>query len=44
MKKLILISTFVALTLNSQAGELTNKISETASDFISNLIPGEGTT
>ena len=44
MKKLILISTFVAITLNSQAGELTNKISETASDFISNLIPGEGTT
>ena len=44
MKKLILISSFVALTFNSQAGELTNKISETASDFISNLIPGEGTT
>ena len=44
MKKLVLISSFVALTFNSQAGELTNKISETASDFISNLIPGEGTT
>ena len=44
MKKLILISSFVALTFNSQAGELTNKISETASNFISNLIPGEGTT
>ena len=44
VKKLILISSFVALALNSQAGELTNKISETASDFISNLIPGEGTT
>ncbi len=44
MKRLILVSTFLALAFNSQAGELTNKISETASDFISNLIPGEGTT
>ena len=44
MKRLILISTFLAFAFNSQAGELTNKISETASDFISNLIPGEGTT
>ena len=44
VKKLILVSTFLMLTFNSQAGELTNKISETASDFISNLIPGEGTT
>ena len=44
MKKLVLISSFVALALHSQAGELTSKISETASDFILNLIPGEGTT
>ena len=42
MKRLILVSIFLALAFNSQAGELTNKISETASDFISNLIPGEG--
>ena len=44
MKRLILVSTFLALAFNSQAGELTNKISETASDFLQNLIPGEGTT
>ena len=44
MKRLILISTFLAFAFNSQAGELTNKISETASDFLQNLIPGEGTT
>ena len=44
MKRLILVSTFLAFAFNSQAGELTNKISETASDFLKNLIPGEGLT
>ena len=32
------------LAFNSQAEDIQNKIANTASDFISNLIPGEGTT
>ena len=44
MKKLILIFFTLIYCVNSNAEELSNKIAETASDYISNLIPGEGTT
>ena len=45
MQKLILIFFTLIYCINSNAEELTNKIAETASDYISNLIPGDdGTT
>ena len=45
MKKIIfLIISLVFLTFNLHAEDKTNKIAKTASDYISNLIPGEGTT
>ena len=44
MKKFILITSMLLLALNSQAEDIPNKIAKTASDFVSNLIPGEGTT
>ena len=44
MQKLILIVFTLIYCVNSNAEELSNKIAETASDYISNLIPGEGTT
>ncbi|MDC0865929.1 inverse autotransporter beta domain-containing protein [Candidatus Pelagibacter sp.] len=44
MKKIILITSILLLAFNSQAEDIPNKIANTASDFISNLIPGEGTT
>ena len=44
MQKLILIFFTLIYCINSNAEELTNKIAETASDYISNLIPGKGTT
>ena len=44
MKKVILIFFTLIYCVNSNAEELSNKIAETASDYISNLIPGDGTT
>ena len=44
MQKLILIFFTLIYCVNSNAEELSNKIAETASHYISNLIPGEGTT
>tara|TARA_B100001057_G_scaffold396616_1_gene406470 strand:- start:136 stop:990 length:855 start_codon:yes stop_codon:yes gene_type:complete len=45
VKKIIfLIISLVFLTFNLHAEDKTNKIAKTASDYISNLIPGEGTT
>ena len=44
MQKLILIVFTLIYCVNSNAEELSNKIAESASDYISNLIPGEGTT
>ena len=44
MQKLILIFLTLIYCVNSNAEDLSNKIAETASDYISNLIPGEGTT
>lgn len=44
VKKIILITSILLLAFNSQAEDIPNKIANTASDFISNLIPGEGTT
>jgi len=44
MKKIILVLSILLVSFSSQAEDLTNKISETTSGYISNLIPGEGTT
>ena len=44
MKKLIIILYAIIFSINSQAADISQKISETASDYISNLIPGEGAT
>jgi len=44
MKKIILVFSFLLVSFSSQAEDITNKISETTSGYISNLIPGEGTT
>ena len=44
MKKIILALFILLVSFNSQAEDLTNKISEATSGYISNLIPGEGTT
>ena len=44
MKKILFIFLSLVLSINTQAEDLTKKIAETASDYISNLIPGDGTT
>jgi hypothetical protein len=44
MKKIILVLSILLVSFSSQAEDLTNKISEATSGYISNLIPGEGTT
>jgi hypothetical protein len=44
MKKIILVLSVLLVSFSSQAEDLTNKISEATSGYISNLIPGEGTT
>ena len=44
MKKIILVLSILLISFSSQAEDLTNKISEATSGYISNLIPGEGTT
>ena len=44
MKKILLIILTLVFSFNSQAEDITKKIAETASDYISNLIPGDGTT
>ena len=44
MKKIILFLSILMFCSSSQAEDLTKKIAETASSYISNLIPGEGTT
>ena len=44
MKKIILVLSILVFSLSSHAENLSNKIAETTSGYISNLIPGEGTT
>ena len=44
MKNIILVLSILLVSFSSQAEDLTNKISEATSGYISNLIPGEGTT
>ena len=44
MKKLIIILYVLIFSINCQAADISQKISETASDYVSNLIPGEGAT
>ena len=44
VKKIILIISFALLAINSHAEEISNKIAKSTGDFISHLIPGEGTT
>ena len=44
MKKIILVLSILLISFSSQAEDLTNKISEATSGYISNLISGEGTT
>ena len=44
MKKILFIFLTLFFSFNSQAEDITKKIAETASDYISNLIPGDGTT
>ena len=44
MKKVLFIFLTLVFCINSQAEDITKKIAETASDYISNLIPGDGTT
>ena len=44
MKKIILVLSVLLVSFSSQAEDLTNKISEATSGYISNLISGEGTT
>ena len=44
MKKIILVLSILLVSFSSQAEDITNKISEATSGYISNLIPGEGTT
>ena len=44
MKKIILVLSILLVSFSSQAEDFTNKISEATSGYISNLIPGEGTT
>jgi hypothetical protein len=44
MKKIILVLSILLVSFSSQAEDLTNKISEATSGYISNLISGEGTT
>ena len=44
MKKIILFLSILMFCSSSQAEDLTKKIAETASSYISNLVPGEGTT
>ena len=44
MKKFLVIFFSLVFGFNSQAEDLSNKIAETASYYISNLIPGDGTT
>ena len=44
MKKFIFILLALVFSFNSQAEDISKKIAETASDYISNLIEGNGTT
>ena len=44
MKRLIIILVTLIFCISAQAADLSKKISETTSGYISNLIPGEGTT
>ena len=44
MKKIILTLSIVVFCFSSHAENLSNKIAESTSGYISNLIPGEGTT
>ena len=44
MKKIILALSIVIYCFSSHAENLSNKIAESTSGYISNLIPGEGTT
>lgn len=44
MKKVILVLSILVFSFSSHAENLSNKIAETTSGYISNLIPGEGTT
>ena len=44
MKSAIIIFFILIFSTISHANDLSKKITETASNYISNLIPGEGTT
>ena len=44
MRKIILVLSILLFSFSSHAENLSNKIAETTSGYISNLIPGEGTT
>ena len=44
MKKFLIILLALSFSFNSLAEDISKKIAETASDYISNLIPGDGTT
>ncbi len=44
MKRLTLILVTLIFCISAQAADLSKKISETTSGYISNLIPGDGTT
>ena len=44
MKKIFLVISILVFCFSSHAENLSNKIAETTSDYISNLISGDGTT
>ena len=44
MKKILVLFLTLVFSFNTHAEDIPKKIAETASDYISNLIPGDGTT
>ena len=44
MKKILIIFLTLVFSFNSQAEDISKKIAETASDYVSSLISGNGTT
>ena len=44
MKKILIVLLSLVFSLNSHAEDISKKIAEVTSEYITNLIPGDGTT